>query len=114
MDIKKITEKITLPIAIVISVIVLAIGVSYIIIRETPEECVQKKFLEWQELNKEEFLDSSEKSGITFPPYNVDEPDEVVARLKFVAKQPISNFNERSKRITWSSQLILGSCGVNY
>lgn len=101
---------------VAILIITIAIGVSYIILRETPEECVQQKFLEWVELNKKELSsDSSQGDGIQFPSYDKSNSREVVARVKTIATFSESRLKKQeSWDIVQSMRFILESCGVEY
>lgn len=99
-------------------IILVAVGISYLILRETPEKCVQREFLEWRELNKKAFLNqppsSDNDNDIVFPPYDLKIPGEVTARVKSIAKTSTSNLSSKARQIVESSRIILDVCGVRY
>lgn len=105
-------NKLSVSIAVVI---ILAGGLAaFLIVRESPKECVQRELIAWLEKNRGEFSDSSSSSGIEYPKYDRNDPKSTTARVKTIARFPLSDSSERTRRIVLSLRLILEQCGIDY
>lgn len=108
-------ERINKPLTFVVLLVVLVGGWFYL--RQTPEECVRNKFLEWIQNNKEAFTSntSDSNSNISLPNTDKSNPKEVTAKVKTIAKFPLlSSSSLKTGTIIISMRLILDQCGVDY